>query len=63
MSPWQRPASQQAIFTGQWQPCGSAVTAEVLARAANGRSIVAAMTAMSAPAQRRSLLVRMTVTF
>jgi hypothetical protein len=36
---------------------------EGLARAANGRISVAAMTATSAPAHRRNLLVRMTGTF
>jgi hypothetical protein len=39
------------------------VTAEVLARATDGRINVAAMTATSAPAQRLDLLVRMTETF
>ena len=63
ISPWQRPASQQAIFTGQWQPCFSAEGMAILARAARGRSSVAARTATSAPAQRRDLLFRMTSPF
>jgi hypothetical protein len=63
ISPWQSPASQQAIFTGQWQPCFSAEGAAILARAARGRSNVAARTATSAPAHRRDLLFRMTGPF
>ena len=63
MSPWQRPASQQAIFTGQWQPWLSGADEETLASVANGRSNVAARTATSAPARRRNLLVRMTGPF
>jgi hypothetical protein len=63
ISPWQSPASQQAIFTGQWQPCFSAEGAATLASAARGRSSDAAKTATSAPAHRRDLLFRMTGSF
>jgi hypothetical protein len=63
MSPWQSPASQQAIFTGQWQPCLSGEGAPTLASDARGRSSVAAMTATSALAHLRDLLSRMTEPF
>lgn len=62
ISPWQSPASQQAIFTGQWQPCFPAEGGPDVARAARGRISVAARTATSAPAQRRNLLLRMVTT-
>ena len=61
--PWQSPASQQSIFTRQWQRCASVAGAENLARAERGRSNVAARTARSAPAQCRDLLLGMTGPF
>ena len=63
MSPWQSPASQHAIFTGQWQPCCGSGGAAILARAKTGSRIVAARTATSAPAKRRDPLCLMTDPF
>lgn len=63
VSPWQRPASQQAIFTGQWQPCAPAFGGWTLVKAASGRSSVVARTARSAPALPRDLILPMTDRF